>query len=72
MTAQATDRARGRNMQKSFITLAAMATLVLPLNLSAQELGFGFGFLPIPQLFPGNLVVSRSVYDNQASNVTVR
>jgi hypothetical protein len=69
MTAQATGRACGRRMQKGSIALAAVATLALPLSLSAQDLNFGF--LPLPQLFPGNLVVSRSVYDNRASNVTV-
>jgi hypothetical protein len=51
------------------MALAAVATLALPLSLSAQDLNFGF--LPIPQLFPGNLVVSRSVYDNRAANVSV-
>jgi hypothetical protein len=73
MTAQTAGRARGRRMQKVSIALAAVATLALPLSLSAQDFGFGFLPLPIqiPQLFPGNLVVSRSVYDNQASNVSV-
>jgi hypothetical protein len=51
------------------MALAAVATLALPLSLSAQDLNFGF--LPFPQLFPGNLVVSRSVYDNRAANVSV-
>ena len=69
MTAQASGRACGRRMQKGSIALAAVATFALPLSLSAQDLNFGF--LPLPQLFPGNLVVSRSVYDNQASNVSV-
>jgi hypothetical protein len=52
------------------IALLAMAALVFPLTLRAQNFGFGFGFGPQP-LYPGNLVVSRSVYDNQAGNVTV-
>jgi hypothetical protein len=69
MTAQASGRACGRRMQKGSIALVAVATFALPLSLSAQDLNFGF--LPFPQLFPGNLVVSRSVYDNQASNVSV-
>jgi hypothetical protein len=69
MTAQAAGRARGRRMQRGSIALAAVATLALPLSLSAQD--FGSGFRPAPQFFPGNLVVSRSVYDNLASNVSV-
>jgi hypothetical protein len=52
------------------IAALAMAALALPLTLRAQNFGFGFGFGPQP-LQPGNLLVSRSVYDNQASNVTV-
>jgi hypothetical protein len=44
----------------------AMAALALPLTLRAQSFGFG----PQP-LEPGNLLVSRSVYDNRPSNVTV-
>jgi hypothetical protein len=69
MTVQIACRARWRRMQKCSIALAAVATLALPLSLSAQD--FGFGFPPPPQFFPGNLVVSRSVYDNQAGNVSV-
>jgi hypothetical protein len=49
--------------------LLAMAALALPLTLRAQNFGFGYG--PQQPLYPGNLLVSRSVYDNQASNVTV-
>ena len=50
------------------IAVLAMAAFALPLTLRAQNSGFGFGPQP---LSPGNLLVSRSVYDNQASNVTV-
>lgn len=46
----------------------ALAALVFPTSLSAQE---PFGFLPKAPFYPGNLVVSRSVYDNRASNLTV-
>ena len=69
MTVQAFGRACGRRMQKGSMALVAVATLAIPLSLSAQDLNFGF--LPIPQLFPGNLVVSRSVYDNRSANVSV-
>ena len=51
------------------VAALAFAAFALPANLSAQE--FGFGFPQFPQFFPGNLVVSRSVYDNLAGNVTV-
>jgi len=49
---------------------AAVAAVALsaPISLSAQDFGFGF---ERPHFFPGNLVVSRSVYDNLANNVTV-
>ena len=46
----------------------ALAALTLPLSLSAQN--FRLKADP-PQFFPDNLVVSRSVYDNRAGNVTV-
>ncbi|HEY6489749.1 MAG: hypothetical protein WCC26_08510 [Terracidiphilus sp.] len=47
--------------------LIPLATLALgaACGLSAQ------GFFGQPQLFAGNLIVSRSVYDNRAGNVTV-
>ena len=69
MTVQAGSPVRGRRIQKGFIALAAVATLAFPLGLSAQD--FGFRFPQFPQLFPGNLVVSRSIYDNRAGNVSV-
>jgi hypothetical protein len=53
------------------IAALAMAALALPLTLRAQNFGFGNGFGPQQPLYPGNLLLSRSVYDNQASNVTV-
>jgi hypothetical protein len=56
-------------MQPRWVAFAAMATLALPPGLSAQE--FSFGFPQAPQFWPGNLVVSRSVYDNRAGNVSV-
>ncbi|HZZ39809.1 MAG TPA: hypothetical protein VFE06_11800 [Acidobacteriaceae bacterium] len=46
----------------------ALAALAFPTSLSGQE--FPLGLRPQP-FYPGNLVVSRSVYDNRASNVTV-
>jgi hypothetical protein len=54
------------------LALAVAAALAIPMSSFAQGLGFGhhddqhsFRF------YPGNLVVSRTVYDNRASNVTV-
>ncbi|MGB7134897.1 MAG: hypothetical protein WBD46_06395, partial [Acidobacteriaceae bacterium] len=67
MTADAVGSARARRMQKGLPALIALAALALPLTLSAQ--GFPFGFPQQPHFWPGNLVVSRSVYDNQAGNV---
>lgn len=49
--------------------LFALAAVSLPLSLSAQN--FSFDFPQQPPIFPGNLLVSRSVYDNRAANVTV-
>ncbi len=69
MTSNAAGSARGRRIQSGFVAFAAMATLALPLSLSAQD--FSFGFPQAPHFWPGNLVVSRSVYDNNANNVTV-
>jgi hypothetical protein len=69
MTTKAAGPGRGRRMKKGSIALAAVATLAFPLSLSAQD--FGFRLPQFPQLFPGNLVLSRSVYDNRASNVSV-
>jgi hypothetical protein len=56
-----------RLLKARLVAAAAFAALVLPSSLSAQEPG-SFGQ---PLFYPGNLVVSRSVYDNLASNVTV-
>src|SRR5580658_1491398 len=47
------------------VAAATFAALAVPANLAAQD------FVGQPQFFPGNLVVSRSVYDNLAGNVTV-
>jgi hypothetical protein len=49
------------------VAAATFAALAVPASLAAQDSVF-FG---LPQFFPGNLVVSRSVYDNLAGNVTV-
>lgn len=57
-----------RNLSGS-VAILALAAFASPVTLSAQE--FGFGFPQFPQFFPGNLVISRSVYDNLAGNVTV-
>jgi hypothetical protein len=48
-------------------TAATFAALAVPASLAVQDSAF-FGQ---PQFFPGNLVVSRSIYDNLAGNVTV-
>ena len=49
---------------------SALALIAFAPSLSAQD--WGFPRQPrFFQFFPGNLVVSRSVYDNRASNVTV-
>ncbi|MGA2726672.1 MAG: hypothetical protein ABSE96_02595 [Terracidiphilus sp.] len=57
--------AASRRLKSRLVVAAAFATLVIPSTLFAQE------FVGLPQFYPGNLVVSRSVYDNLASNVTV-
>lgn len=60
----------GRSLQRFCARVAptiALATFAAVSGLSAQD----FGFPGLPQFFPGNLVVSRSVYDNLAGNVTV-
>lgn len=44
-----------------------VAGLALPLGVQAQE----FGFPQHTRFYPGNLVVSRSVYDNNPNNVYV-
>jgi len=49
------------------LTLVALCVLAGSLGAAAQDSGRGRG----PVFQPGNLVVSRSVYDNKASNVTV-
>lgn len=67
MTGPAAGGARPRRKHRGFAALIALAGLSLPLSLSAQQ----FGFPQAPHFWPGNLVVSRSVYDNRAGNVTV-
>lgn len=48
------------------------AALAIPTSVCAQDFGFGHGDDHRPfQFYPGNLVVSRTVYDNLASNVKV-
>jgi len=54
-------------VSKSFAI--SMAALAISLPASAQ--GFGFAHDGDTQFFPGNLVVSRSVYDNNPNNVKV-
>ncbi|MGA8161231.1 MAG: hypothetical protein WCB76_10510 [Acidobacteriaceae bacterium] len=58
----------GRRCALGAVATFALAALAFPTTLSAQ--GFPPGFRPQP-FSPGNLVVSRSVYDNSAGNVTV-
>jgi len=48
------------------IFAAAISLFAVPAGLAAQDGFFGF-----PQFYPGNLVVSRTVYDNRAGNVAV-
>ena len=45
---------------------AAIALFAVPTGLAAQD-----GFFGQPHFYPGNLVVSRTVYDNHAGNVAV-
>jgi hypothetical protein len=55
-----------------FAACAAMASGAFSVSLSAQDFSFGHsGNHGQFQFYPGNLVVSRSVYDNRASNVKV-
>src|ERR1700733_12122236 len=48
-----------------FVAAATFPALAVPANLAPQD------FVGRRQRFPGNLVVSRSVYDNLGGNVTV-
>ena len=60
---------KGRGRRARRLTLALMtAAVVGGAVTSAQSDG---GLFPFPVFFPGNLVVSRSVYDNNPNNVTV-
>lgn len=68
MTTRRTQRAPGRALS-GCIAILATAAAMFPLSLSAQNPWFGFPRRQ--QFYPGNLVVSRSVYDNRAANVTV-
>ncbi len=56
-----------RCLPSRLVVAAGLAAAALPHAVSAQD----FGRQPEFQFYPGNLVVSRSVYDNLASNVTV-
>jgi hypothetical protein len=67
MTAFAHGSAWRRRTQLGCVAFAATAALALPFSLSAQD----FGFDHSQDFRPGNLVVSRSVYDNRASNISV-
>jgi hypothetical protein len=62
---------RPLRLASAFTAATALALLALPSALSAQDFGHDHGPRFFPQFFPGNLVVSRSVYDNRAANVTV-
>jgi hypothetical protein len=57
---------RSRRHLIARLVFTAIAATSAACGLSAQQPDFGF-----PQFFPGNLVVSRSVYDNLAGNVTL-
>ncbi len=67
MTASVQCGALLRRVRSGLLSTLAVAALSLPLSLSAQD----FGFDHSQPFYPGNLVVSRSVYDNKAGNVTV-
>ncbi len=67
MTASAHGSARRRRVQPGFVAITTMAAMAFPLSLSAQD----FVFHQQQPFTPGNLVVSRSVYDNRAGNVMV-
>ena len=61
---------RNRNLcRRAFVNGAAAFSLTF-LAAGIPALAQGFDGLDIP-FFPGNLVVSRSVYDNNASNIAV-
>jgi hypothetical protein len=69
MTVTVTNRIRGRALSTvAALSLVAMTGGILA---NAQEFAHHGDKPQFPQFFPGNLVVSRSVYDNRASNVTV-
>ena len=53
------------------VALLAMAAFALPFTLPAQDHGSGNGYGPQLPLSPGNLLVSRTVYDNRSTNVSV-
>ena len=61
---------RPLRLVSAFTAAMALAVLALPSALSAQDFGHDRPQF-FPQFFPGNLVVSRSVYDNRAANVTI-
>ncbi|MFP5228933.1 MAG: hypothetical protein ACLGXA_15045 [Acidobacteriota bacterium] len=67
MTASAPRSATPCCARSGSIALMAVAALSLPLSLVAQD----FGGEHRQALDPGNLIVSRSVYDNRAANLTV-
>jgi hypothetical protein len=62
---------RSRRTLLTSIAATLFAMLVSVSSLSAQEWGFPRYPHSFTQFYPGNLIVSRSVYDNLASNVTV-
>ena len=67
MTVTVTNRIRGRALS----TVAALSLVAMTGGMlaNAQEFAHHGDRPQFPQFFPGNLVVSRSVYDNRASNV---
>jgi hypothetical protein len=67
MKAQSFGSLLRRRLTSNLLAACALTALAFPLCVSAQE----FGYHQWPQFYPGNLVVSRSAYDNLASNVTV-
>jgi hypothetical protein len=65
MTPAASSTQPSRRLLAIGMAALALTAIAAPLAASAQN------FEREPQFFPGNLVVSRSVYDNRASNVKV-
>ncbi len=77
MTATQNKKGRLGAISRRVLAVASAAALVASLAVLADDFSGGRdsqhdkNHFELPVFFPGNLVLSRSVYDNQASNVTV-